>query len=88
MSVVAALSEWLIHTNRRTNGSWNQKYEHGVPATDLTPIAGDGTTGTTVRFQPDTAAILMSHRVMTSELVHAASWPQLRIELVDKRLSR
>jgi DNA gyrase subunit B len=87
MSVVAALSEWLIHTNRRTNGAWTQKYEHGVPTTDLTPIAGDGTTGTTVRFQPDTAAILMSHRVMTSELVHAASWPQLRIELVDKRLS-
>jgi topoisomerase-4 subunit B len=86
MSVVAALSEWLIHTNRRTNGSWAQTYEHGVPTTYLTPIADDGTTGTAVHFQPDTA-ILMSHRVMTSELVHAASWPQLRIELVDKRPS-
>jgi len=84
VSVVAALSEWLIHTNRRTDGSWTQTYEHGVPTTDLTPIADDGTTGTTVHFQPDTA-ILMSLGVMTSELRHAASWLQLRIELVDKR---
>ena len=84
MSVVAALSEWLIHTNRRTNGSWTQTYEHGVPTTDLTPVAGDGTTGTTVHFQPDTA-ILMSLRVVTCELQRAARWPQLHIELVDKR---
>ncbi|MFL6125559.1 ATP-binding protein [Actinophytocola sp.] len=52
MSVVAALSEWLVHTNRRTNGSWTQRYEHGVPVTDLIPIPGDGTTGTTVHFLP------------------------------------
>ncbi len=84
ISVVAALSEWLIHTNRRTDGSWTQQYEQGVPTTDLAPIAGDGTTGTTVHFQPD-MAILMSLRVMTSELQHSASWRQLRIELVDKR---
>lgn len=31
ISVVAALSEWLIHTNRRRNGAWVQRYEHGVP---------------------------------------------------------
>ena len=86
ISVVAALSQWLIHTNRRTEGSWTQRYEHGVPTTDLTPVADDGTTGTTVHFQPDTA-ILMSLGVMTSVLQHAASWPQLRIELVDKRPS-
>lgn len=52
MSVVAALSEWLVHTNRRVNGSWTQRYEHGVPVTDLTPIDSDGTTGTTVHFLP------------------------------------
>ena len=86
MSVVAALSEWLIHTNRRTGGSWTQTYEHGVPTTDLTPVADDGTTGTTVHFQPD-IAILMSLGAMASELQHAASWPQLRIELVDQRPS-
>lgn len=39
MSVVAALSEWLVHTNRRAGGAWTQRYEHGVPATGLNPIA-------------------------------------------------
>lgn len=26
MSVVAALSRWLVHTNRRQNGAWTQRY--------------------------------------------------------------
>jgi topoisomerase-4 subunit B len=52
MSVVAALSDWLIHTNRRINGSWTQRYELGIPVTSLDPISSDGTTGTTVRFRP------------------------------------
>ncbi|TXR96000.1 ATP-binding protein [Streptomyces sp. col6] len=52
MSVVAALSDWLVHTNRRAGGSWTQRYEHGVPVTDLTPVPDDGTTGTRVHFRP------------------------------------
>jgi len=84
MSVVAALSQWLIHTNRRTGGSWTQRYEHGVPTTDLTPVADDGTSGTTVHFQPD-IAIQVSPGVMALELTRAASWPQLRVELVGER---
>jgi topoisomerase IV subunit B len=86
ISVVAALSQWLIHTNRRTNGSWTQRYEHGVPTTDLTPFADDGTTGTTVHFHPDIATPV-SPEVMASDLTHAANWPQLRVELVDERPS-
>jgi DNA gyrase subunit B len=57
MSVVAALSDWLVHTNRRLNGSWSQRYEHGLPVTDLQPISSDGTTGTTVHFRPDPAYV-------------------------------
>jgi topoisomerase-4 subunit B len=53
MSVVAALSDWLTHTNRRANGSWTQRYERGIPVTDLEPVASDGSTGTTVRFRCD-----------------------------------
>ena len=86
ISVVAALSEWLIHTNRRTGGSWTQRYEHGVPTTDLTPVADDGTTGTTVQFHPD-IAILVSPGTMAPELTRADSWPQLRVVLVDERPS-
>ncbi|MFG1694303.1 hypothetical protein [Nonomuraea sp. NPDC049309] len=52
MSVVTALSDRLVHTNRRVNGSWMQRYEHGVPVTGLEPVPDDGTTGTTVHFRP------------------------------------
>ena len=86
ISVVAALSEWLIHTNRRTGGSWTQRYEHGVPTTDLTPAADDGTTGTTVHFQPEIATPV-SPEVMASDLTRAANWPQLRVEVIDERPS-
>ena len=86
ISVVAALSEWLIHTNRRAGGSWTQRYEQGVPTSDLTPVADDGTTGTTVHFQPD-IAILVSPVMMAPQLTRAANWPQLRVELVDERPS-
>jgi DNA gyrase subunit B len=55
MSVVSALSSWLVHTNRRARGSWTQRYELGIPVTDLVAIPADGTTGTTVHFQPDPA---------------------------------
>lgn len=52
ISVVAAASRWLVHTNRRRDGAWVQEYRHGRPATDLTALAPDGTTGTTVHFRP------------------------------------
>lgn len=84
ISVVAALSKWLIHTNRRTGGSWTQRYEHGVPTTNLIAVADDGTTGTTVHFQPDNA-ILVGPRVVAPELTRAASSPQLRVEVIDER---
>ncbi|HEY2059737.1 MAG TPA: ATP-binding protein [Amycolatopsis sp.] len=57
MSVVAALSVWLVHTNRRDGASWTQRYEWGVPVTDLTPVPVVGSTGTTVHFLPDPALL-------------------------------
>jgi DNA gyrase subunit B len=53
MSVVAALSQWLTHTNRRQNGAWTQRYEHGLPSSDLLPIDPENGTGTTVHFLGD-----------------------------------
>jgi DNA gyrase subunit B len=84
ISVVAALSQWLIHTNRRTGGSWTQRYEHGVPTTDLTPVADDGTTGTTVHFHPD-LAIPVSPEMTAPGLTRTAGCSPLRVELVDER---
>lgn len=53
ISVVAALSRWLVHTNRRAEGSWTQRYELGVPTAGLVPVWSSGTTGTLVHFLPD-----------------------------------
>lgn len=75
VSVVAALSDWLVHTNRRRNGSWTQRYERGAPVTDLSPIADDGTTGTTVRFLP-------GQEIGPLRLPEAGDWPHLSVEVV------
>ncbi|ANY10703.1 hypothetical protein [Pseudonocardia sp. HH130630-07] len=52
ISVVAALSTSLVHVNRRCDGAWSQTYRDGLPVGDLVEVAGDGTTGTAVRFTP------------------------------------
>jgi DNA gyrase subunit B len=83
MSVVAALSDWLVHTNRRSDGAWTQRYEHGLPVTDLVPIDGDHTTGTTVHFMPG-RTVPTTARPSASELSRLARWPHLSVEVVDQ----
>ena len=85
MSVVAALSEWLVHTNRRRSGAWTQRYEHGVPVTDLEPIAGDGTTGTVVHFRPDGSLPATGGSTLDELVRLVASWPLLSVEVDDRR---
>ena len=53
MSVVAALSTWLIHENRRLDGAWTRRYERGLPDEDLTEVDAGPHTGTVVHFRPD-----------------------------------
>lgn len=54
ISVVAAMSEWLTHTNRRAGGrGWVQRYERGALRGSLTELASGNATGTVVRFRPD-----------------------------------
>jgi topoisomerase-4 subunit B len=81
MSVVAALSEWLVHVNRRHNGSWIQRYENGVPVTGLVPVADDGTRGTTVHFLADEALRTAGHVSPRHLLQVTAMWRQLAIDL-------
>lgn len=50
MSVVAANCAELIHENRRREGAWAQRYERGVPVSDLVEIGTWTGTGTTVRL--------------------------------------
>lgn len=76
MSVVAALSDWLVHENRRLDGAWSQRYERGLPAEDLSPLEPDGTTGTLVHFRP-TQGLLP---VRESDLAGLQSdWPMLQL---------
>jgi topoisomerase IV subunit B len=86
MSVVAALSAWLVHTNRRENGAWTQRYERGVPVTDLTLIPPDEATGTLVRFLPD-SALMPNVEIAARELRHLvrAFGRRLSIEIKDER---
>ena len=85
ISVVTALSEWLVHINRRRDGAWTQRYEHGLPVASLTPIPGDGTTGTTVRFLPE-AALVGCAQVPLPELRQLTKGfgPPLAIEIRDE----
>ncbi len=88
ISVVAALSEWLIHTNRRLDGAWTQRYEHGVPVTDLEPVEADGTTGTMVRFRPDEPLRSEWWPTAADLSLWAAHWPHLTVRLDDLRADR
>ncbi|MFJ3221410.1 ATP-binding protein [Kitasatospora sp. NPDC086801] len=85
MSVVAALSEWLVHTNRRLNGAWTQRYERGVPVTGLAPVEVDGTTGTLVHFKPGTSVGAVTTPTADDLTRLASAWPQLEVRLDDRR---
>ncbi|MFG3052650.1 ATP-binding protein [Kitasatospora sp. NPDC048239] len=83
ISVVAALSEWLVHTNRRLEGAWTQRYELGIPVADLQLIAADGHTGTTVHFRPDRALRAVDGPAIDELERFAESWPHLSVHVVD-----
>jgi topoisomerase-4 subunit B len=83
MSVVAALTDWLVHENRRVDGAWQQRYEQGVPASDLVLLAGDGDTGTTVTFKPHSALDALPRDA--AQLASGASTRWLRVDVTDER---
>lgn len=87
ISVVAALSRWLVHENRRDEGAWTQRYERGVPVTGLTPVPGDGTTGTSVCFLPDAGLLALPPSLEAlSDAVSA--WEHLTVDVHDEREHR
>ena len=53
VSCVNALSEWLEVTVRQNGRRWRQRYERGVPVTELMDLGEADGHGTTVRFFPD-----------------------------------
>jgi DNA gyrase subunit B len=53
VSVVNALSEWLIVQVRQNGKIYEQRFQRGVPATELTEVGVSTDTGTFIRFMPD-----------------------------------
>ncbi len=87
ISVVSALSEWLHHRNRRSDGAWEQRYEHGRPCNQLAEVRRPATrTGTTVTYRLDTALVPVSG--LTSDLVRgAARFPSLIVRCTTEARS-
>jgi DNA gyrase subunit B len=53
VSVVNALSEWLILEVGRDGNIYQQRYERGIPVTELKVIGEGKRDGTIIRFRPD-----------------------------------
>lgn len=53
VSVVNALSEWLVVEVRREGFVYQQRYERGAAVTELKKIGKTKTTGTKITFKPD-----------------------------------
>ncbi len=53
VSVVNALSEYLIATVKRDGKEYTQKFERGISVSELEIVGNTRTTGTTIEFMPD-----------------------------------
>jgi DNA gyrase subunit B len=62
-SVVNALSEWYLVEIHRNNKSYQQRYERGIPVTDVNIVGESVHTGTVVTFKAD-------HLVFTETTVY------------------
>ena len=91
VSVVNALSEWLVVEVRRNGKAYRQEFARGVPTTELT-VAGKskkGEQGTTISFLPDADVfeeLELSVETLVQRLRETAFLTRgLQIVLVDER---
>jgi DNA gyrase subunit B len=91
VSVVNALSEWLIAEVRRDGKVYRQEFRRGVPEGDLEEIGTADKTGTTISFLPDAAIFNedefeFSADTLKQRLRETAFLTRgLRIVLIDER---
>lgn len=89
VSVVNALSEWLEVEVRRDGNVYYQKYNRGVPVTELKIIGKSKTNGTKISFKPDYQIFedlifnqdTLTHRLRELSFLNAG----VKINLKDKR---
>jgi DNA gyrase subunit B len=89
VSVVNALSEYLVVEVRRDKKVWRQEFSRGEPTTDLKAVGPTKETGTTITFMPDAEIfeeIEWSESVLAQRLRETAFLTKgLRIVFVDER---
>jgi DNA gyrase subunit B len=89
VSVVNALSEWLIAEVHRDGKIWRQEFARGEPTTGLTAVGVSKETGTTISFLPDSEVFEeteFSAETLTQRLRETAFLTRgLRIALIDER---
>jgi DNA gyrase subunit B len=90
VSVVNALSEWLVVEVRRDGQVWRQEFARGTPTTELQAVGTcEDTTGTTISFLPDAEVfeeLEWSKDILTQRLRETAFLTRgLRIALLDER---
>src|SRR5687767_13492640 len=91
VSVVNALSEWLVAEVRRDGKVHRQEFVRGVPQGEVTIVgdADDGDTGTSIAFLPDAEIfedVDFSIQTLTQHLRETAFLTRgLRIALLDER---
>lgn len=89
VSCVNALSEYLEVTVRRNNKKYTQRYERGVPVTEVLEAGETDTRGTTVRFLPDEEifeTVEFSYEILRKRLEELAYLNKgLEIEFSDER---
>lgn len=89
VSVVNALSEWLVVEVKRDGKIYQQRYERGIPVTELNVIGTSKDTGTKVSFKPDTQVfdeLEYSYETLEHRLKELAFLNKgIRINLKDER---
>ncbi len=89
VSVVNALSEWLIAEIHRDGKIYRQKYAHGVTQTKLEVIGKTKRTGTRISFLPDPEIFRVTtieHEIISERLRELAYLNRnLEITLIDER---
>src|SRR5438128_1668544 len=90
VSVVNALSEWLVAEVQRDGKLYRQEFVRGEPQGDVQVVGESDETGTTISFMPDaeifTETLEMSTETLVQRLRETAFLTRgLRISLVDER---
>lgn len=86
LSVVTALSDWLIRTQRQAHRTVIQRFDNGLFGSELVEAANDRNHGTTVHFLPNDS-LREGFPIDANQLQELAVFPFLKVEVVDERIT-